>query len=127
VQKRARAQDVLDRVASAGLGALSIQVLSELFSNLVRKEIAPPDEAEALTHSFAQAWPICDVDLGTVYEAMRASRLYRWNHFDALIWATAKLNGIPNILSEDGQDGQRTESVRRLNPLLPSFDLAQLS
>jgi predicted nucleic acid-binding protein len=67
------------------------------------------------------------VSVATVIEAIRGARRYQFGYFDALIWATAKLNGIPNILSEDGQDGQLTEGVRRLNPLLPSFNVAQLS
>ena len=36
--------------------------------------------------------------------------------------ATAKLNGVANVLSEDFTDGILLEGVRFLNPLTESFD-----
>ena len=43
---------------------------------------------------------------------------------NSLIWATAKLNGVPNVLSEDFSDGVLLEGVRFLNPFAETFDLA---
>ena len=61
-----------------------------------------------------------------VMEALRAVREHRLSYYDALIWATARLNGVPFLLSEDGQDGRLIEGVRTLNPLNPAFDLGSL-
>jgi predicted nucleic acid-binding protein len=125
--KLVRAQSVLDALVVSGRGAISAQVLGEFYSTLVRKEIVQPAEAELAVQEYAKAWPVCDIWLSCVLEAARAAGQYRLSYYDALIWATAKLNGIPNILSEDGQDGQIIEGVRRVNPLGASFDLAQLA
>jgi len=48
------------------------------------------------------------------------------SYWDALIWATAKLNGVANILSEDFSDGLLLEGVRILNPFNAAFDPAAL-
>jgi predicted nucleic acid-binding protein len=54
---------------------------------------------------------------------LRAVRAHQIPYYDALIWASARMNGIPFLLSEDGQDGRNIEGVRTLNPLKTSFDL----
>lgn len=126
-EKLVRAQAVLDALVESDRGVLSAQVLSEVYSTLTKKEIVPLETAERIVMEYARSWPIFDVKLEAVLDAVRAVRQYQFSYFDSLIWATAKLNGIPNILSEDGQDGQVIEGVRRLNPLLLSFDMAMLS
>ena len=47
--------------------------------------------------------------------------------FPALIWATAKLNGVLTILTEDHPSSDLIEGVRFVNPLVQGFDLARLS
>jgi predicted nucleic acid-binding protein len=44
-------------------------------------------------------------------------------YYDAQIWATARLNQIPLIFSEDFQDGQTLEGVRFVNPFSAQFEL----
>jgi predicted nucleic acid-binding protein len=61
-----------------------------------------------------------------VLEAVRGLRTYQFSYWDSLIWASAKLNGIPNILSEDICDGVILDGVRFLNPFKASFDPATL-
>jgi predicted nucleic acid-binding protein len=46
--------------------------------------------------------------------------------WDALIWATAKLNQVPYVLTEDLPHGQLLEGVRFQNPSVPEFDLSTL-
>ena len=41
------------------------------------------------------------------------------------IWATARLNQVPTIFTEDFTNGRRVEGVQFLNPLLPAFDLTR--
>jgi predicted nucleic acid-binding protein len=40
------------------------------------------------------------------------------SYWDAQIWATAKLNQIPRVLSEDFSHGCRVESVEFVNPFI---------
>ncbi len=46
--------------------------------------------------------------------------------WDALIWAAAKMNGIPYVLTEDARHGRVLEGVTYVNPFDPEFDLAPL-
>jgi len=49
-------------------------------------------------------------------------------HFwDAILRATAKLNQVPTILTEDFSDGRVVEGIRYMNPLTPSFSLESVS
>ena len=51
---------------------------------------------------------------------------HQLSYWDSLILATAKLNGVPNVLSEDFSYGVLLEGVRFLNPFAQTFDLALL-
>lgn len=42
------------------------------------------------------------------------------------MWATARLNQIPVVLSEDFEDGRVVNGVQFLNPFSRTFDLATL-
>lgn len=42
------------------------------------------------------------------------------------MWATARLNQIPVVLSEDFEDGRVINGVQFLNPFSRTFDLATL-
>ena len=45
---------------------------------------------------------------------------------DALIWATAKLNNVQTVLTEDQPSSSLIEGVRFLDPFGAAFDIAQL-
>jgi predicted nucleic acid-binding protein len=47
-------------------------------------------------------------------------------YWDSLIWATARLYSVPNVLSEDCSDGRLLDGVRFLNPCTTTFDLTLL-
>lgn len=48
------------------------------------------------------------------------------SYYDAQVWAAAKLNQVPVVLSEDFPSGATVEGVTFLDPLAASFDLAEL-
>jgi predicted nucleic acid-binding protein len=83
----------------------------------------PRDVAEASVLSYIQTWPVLDVTSFIVTEALRGVRVHQISYWDASIWATARINGIPVVLSQDGQDGRNIEGVRTINPVKASFDL----
>jgi predicted nucleic acid-binding protein len=66
------------------------------------------------------------IDAPTVREAARGVQRFQLSCWDALIWATARLNKVPFVLSEDFSDGALLEDVRFLNPFAERFDLALL-
>ncbi len=127
-EKRGRALTTLDRLVIDGRGKISTQVLGELF-RVITQRLRPPrtpaDAAEDVV-TLARAWPTLPVTPLVVLEAVRGARDHGLNYWDAQLWATARLNQIPLVLSEDFTHGQVLEGVRFLNPFSPSFELAAL-
>lgn len=128
VVKQQRAADVVDRLQRRRTGALSTQILGEFYNTVTRRIPAPlsPREGELRILRFMRSWRVLNIEGPTVIEAAHAAGIYQLSYWDALIWATAKLNGIPHVLSEDFSDGRLIENVRFLNPLAPSFNMEEL-
>jgi len=124
-EKQRRALEVLDRLAVTGVGVISTQVLAEFFVAVTRRIAAPLSVVEAYerVENYLQAWDVLDVTGMVVLEAARGVREYRFNFWDAQIWATARLNQIPVVFSEDFNAGQVTEGVRFVNPFAEEFHL----
>lgn len=127
--KRRTAASVVDAIWELGDGYLTTQVLGEFYTVALRKLTPPlsPREAAEEVEKFIEGWLVCDVTVPTVREAVRGAAAHQLAYYDALIWATAKMNQISNILTEDGQHNRVIEGVRYLNPFAPGFDAAVLS
>ena len=126
--KRTRAMTVVERLGSRQRGALSAQVLSEFFVTVTRK-IVPPltiEEAEQSITNYMRSWVIYEHTARVIVEAVRGVRQHQLAYWDSLIWATAKLSGVPNVLSEDFTDGRLIEGVRFHDPFAATFDMALL-
>jgi len=122
-EKQRRALEVLDRLAVSGTGVVSTQVLAEFFVAVTRKIAAPLSVAEAYerVQNYLQSWTVLDVTGMVVLEAARGVRDHQFSFWDAQIWATAHLNQIPVIFSEDFSAGQVIEGVRFVNPFAEDF------
>ena len=127
--KQARAIAVLQILESRNAGALTVQVLGEFFTTATCKIKSPLTlaEAEERVVNLSRVWPVFDITPVTVLEAIAVMQRRRLSYWDALILATAKLNGVPNVLSEDGRDGAVLEGVRIINPFTPTFDMRLIS
>ncbi len=121
--RQTRALDVLRRLEGTASGRLSVQSLAEFFSVSTRKLIPPLTAAEALQQAefLTRAYPVLDLTQAIVLEAMRGVRDHQLASWDAQLWATAKLNQVPTIFSEDFGAGQSLEGVRFVNPFEPEF------
>lgn len=121
--KAAQARIVLDHLDLTRSGRLSVQNLAEFFHVATRK-IDPPltrEKAMIQISHFCRTWPIFDLTTLIILEAVRGARDYSLAYYDAQIWATARLNQVSVIFSEDFQDGQVLEGVRFVNPFAPAF------
>lgn len=123
--RQSRAVEVLDQLELRGLGRLSVQNLAEFFSVSTKKLSPPLSPSEALeqVNLFTRVWPIYDLTPLIVLEAGRGVRDYQLSYYDAQIWATARLNQIPIIFSEDFNVGASLEGVQFINPFAPEFML----
>ncbi len=124
-----RARDVLARLERARTGAVSLQVLGEFFQVVTRKIPEPltAEQAERSVRRYARSWAVFRPTIVTVFEAIRGFVSYQLPYYDGLVWATARLNDVPRVLSEDFTDGQVIEGVRFVNPFGPGFDPAALA
>ncbi len=123
--KQRRALDVLDYLALTGAGAISTQVLAEFFVAVTRKISDPLSVTQAYqrVENYLRSWPVLEVTGLIVLEAVRGVRDYQFSFWDAQIWATARLNQIPVVFSEDFNVDQVTEGVRFVNPFARDFQL----
>jgi predicted nucleic acid-binding protein len=127
-RKQDRALAVLGALAGNNRGRVSAQVLGE-FSHVVTRRLTPPlrpAEARGQVAELAQAWPVLPVTAMVVLEAVRGVLQHGLPYWDAQVWATARLNQIPVVLSEDFSDGRVLEGVAFRDPFARGFDLAAL-
>jgi predicted nucleic acid-binding protein len=123
--KQGAAAALLDRLAARDAGLLSTQVLAEFFSVVTRKlpRSLTLEEAGGVVGRYIQSWCVAEVTPLVVLEAVGGAIEHRLSYWDAQIWATAKLNQAPVVLSEDFQDGRVIEGIEFRDPFAPTFDL----
>ena len=61
-----------------------------------------------------------------VLEAVRGLRDHGFPYYDAQIWAAARLNQIPIVLSEDFASGSTVEGVTFIDPFAEGFRVDSL-
>ncbi len=127
--KQQRALHVIDQLVSTDQAVLSVQCLTEFF-NVITRRITPPmsqAEAQAQVERFAEACRVLELTPPAVLDGCRGTVEHGLSFWDALIWAVAKRNRIPYLLTEDAEHERFLEGVRFLNPFDPAFDLGALS
>ncbi len=127
-QKQEQARAAIEQLVPIGRAVLSVQCLTEFFRTVRWRLPDPlgPDDALLEVTRLARTCRILDMTTQVVLEGCRASNLYQMALWDALIWASAKVNQIPEVLTEDADHDRILEGVRFLNPFHPSFDLSPL-
>ncbi len=123
--KKARAGQLLDSLTATGQAVLSVQCLTEFFAAVTRRLPEPMTTTEALerVEHLAQACRVVDLTTAVALEGLRGSARHQLSPWDGLIWAAAKLNQVPYVLTEDAEHGKVLEGIRYLNPFDPSFDV----
>jgi predicted nucleic acid-binding protein len=121
--KQGRAIETLRWLQVTGSGRLSTQCLAEFFSTVTRGRapILTVAEAAEQVEQLARGWPVFEVTPQIVLEAIRGVRDYQFHFWDAQIWAVARLNQVPVVLSEDFNPGAVVEGVRFVNPFAEDF------
>lgn len=123
--KYALAGRAIESLVDSGQGRLSTQVLGEFLSATTRgrRPILTLEEAASQMTALADALPVFDITRLIVFEASRGVRQHGLSYFDAQIWATARLNQVTVVFTEDFQDRRRLEGVQFVNPLVSGFDV----
>jgi len=121
-EKQRRAQELLDGLVADGTACVSSQVLGEFYVTVTRRFPESMDSATAARHTerFAEVLEVHGTGLQVVLEALRGAVRHRLSYYDAQIWAAARLNHVPVVLSEDFSAGSEIEGVRFENPFAPA-------
>ena len=122
-ERQKHSERVLEQLELNRSGRLSVQALAEFFSVATRKLSPSLTSAQALEQVtlFTRLWPVYDLTPMIVMEAGRGVRDHKLSYFDAQVWATARLNQVPVVFSEDFDDGSILGGVRFVNPFSQKF------
>ena len=117
--KRSKARDVIDALWNDGTGVLATQVLAEFFVTITRRVKQPLSisSAKQIIEDYQAGWEVYPTTGSLVVKAISGVESHRLSFWDAMIWASAVINGVPTVYSEDMQDGQTIEAVLIKNPL----------
>jgi len=124
-EKQERARGIIDELVKSERAFISVQCLTEFFRSVRWRLPEPlhPADAFAQVKRISEACEVLDLTLQVVLEACRASNRHQMSIWDALIWAAAKVNEIPYILTEDAEHNRFIEGVRYLNPFAAEFEM----
>jgi predicted nucleic acid-binding protein len=122
--RQEQAIQVLRALEESASGRLSVQCLAEFCAVVMRrlKPVMSPAETLAQVERLQRIYPVHNLTPMIILEALRGVRVHQVSYYDAQIWASARLNQIPVIFSEDFGEGV-LEGVRFVNPFHPDFDV----
>ncbi len=123
--RQARARAWLEYLAETDAAALSNQALTEL-ANVCLKKMQPQWSTEAISEhltDLTRAFEVLPVTAVVVIEALRGVSEYRLSFFDAQMWAVARLNGIPALLTQDLSAGSEVGGVTIVDPFTTEVPL----
>lgn len=115
--KRESARNLLSRLWTSGDGAVSVQVLQELFVALTRKIPQPLslDEARRIIADTA-TWRVIEPARADVLAAIDGMARWQVSFWDAMILTAALRAGAGTVWSEDLNDGQSYDGTIIRNP-----------
>lgn len=126
-RKRLMAREVMKRLASAGSGVLTAQVLAEFSNVCIRKLNLPVAYVEEQVGLLCKSFPVLPLTEWVVLGALQAVQHHRLSYYDAQIWATARSNRVPYLVSEDFDPGASLGGVMFIDPFQDGFSPEALS
>ncbi len=128
-EKQERALLVLDGLIKSERATISVQCMSEFFNVVTLRLPEPMTREDALirVERMARVYRVFDLTATVILEGCRGSAQHGLSLWDSLIWAVAKLNQVPYVLTEDAEHWRFLEGVRFLNPFSSAFDLNMLN
>ena len=116
--KQEQAIEVVDRLIRSGKAVISTQVIGEFFmaTTRTRRSLLTPAEALMRMRNYLAICHIVNMTKLISLEAIRGVETHNFSFWDAQIWATARLNQIEEIYSEDFPSGATVEGVKFTNP-----------
>ena len=117
--RQERARQLLQDLSDAGRLTFSAQVFNEFCSRMLRPNRPPalaPEQVRDIVRDLRTTGEVYPVTGDTTPRALDAVITYGMSFWDALLWATARENGITLIYTEDLPGMPEIEGVRYVNP-----------
>jgi predicted nucleic acid-binding protein len=115
--KQSKALELIEEHLRLRTGVISIQVLQEYFTAVVRKLNLDVVLAKRKVAIYARLH-VLEPRVGSVLSAIDLHRLHGVSFWDALILQSAKEAGCGVLLTEDMQHGQVVDGVRIVDPFV---------
>jgi predicted nucleic acid-binding protein len=120
VEKHNIALDLIENAMNEGNGAVSSQVLLELYNVLTRfvSNPLPPEDVKRIIKGFADAssWHKLDYSISTALRTVETSARLKTKIWDTLITETMKENGVYAIVTENEKDFKKIKGIKVINP-----------
>ncbi|MFH1761265.1 MAG: PIN domain-containing protein, partial [bacterium] len=118
MDKQGVAANLVNKLQFEKSGYLSTQVLGEFFyaTTKGKRKLRSPAEAYDSMVNYYSSWTVLEITPIIVLEAANGVINHKFSFYDSQIWATAKLNQIGCVISEDFSNGAIIEGVRFFNP-----------
>lgn len=117
--KQERANALLQELLLERRLVLSTQVLNEFYNAATRTHRPPALSHDDAVRALRRLEALCEVFPLTptiTFRALEAVPRYRFHFWDALLWASARENGVGIIYTEDLPSAPIIEGVRYINP-----------
>jgi len=115
LRKRDIARKLIDELCRDGNGHISLQVINEFASNLIRKFGRTPSEVSEMCAELSSLRVVVG-SMAQVQEALRIMSTASISYWDACVVSTAAMSGCRTILTEDLPAKQLIAGVRIVNP-----------
>jgi predicted nucleic acid-binding protein len=121
---------VLERITAEHWGVTHPQVVAEFIAAVTRPRVPAPilstNDAVLWIADWLASTEWRDLTREVSLTALRAISQYQMAIYDAQMWAVARVNAIPILVTQDTQFQPVIEGVRYVNPFDASFVLADL-
>jgi predicted nucleic acid-binding protein len=95
---------------------ISTQILGEMYHVLTRKNLQSPEAANRIVAKTMENFAVKEIGILNVTKAMEIHACHHYSYWDSLIIATALLNKVSLLYSEDMQHNHLIENkIRILN------------
>ncbi len=118
VEKQEKAITVVGELIESNRAVISPQVMGEFFiaTTRAKRTMLSVDEAMLAVSNYISACHFLPITEMIILEALRGVKSHNLPYWDAQIWATARLNQIAEIYSEDFKRSANLEGVSFINP-----------
>jgi predicted nucleic acid-binding protein len=118
--KQQKAYTVVEQAIQTTQAVITPQIIKEFFQATTRsrRQLLTPTEAINSIRNYLNACQVLEITKLITLEAIRGVEIHSLSFWDAQIWATARLNQISQIYSEDFNTGAVIEGVKFVNPLI---------